>query len=616
MLSGQLDRNKIRRKTIDDEGVSCSVCHSITEARLDGTGSYTIRRPALLVKSNGTPVHGDVPDSEIMASVADHKRAMMSDVIKSPEFCATCHKAAAPHELNNYKSMRGFNAYDEWQMSGASTDTITPYYRSDKRLDCRSCHMPAAGEGMKDVSAKNGTVASHRFLGANTATPLFYGQHAQVKKTTEFLQNGVITADIFAVRNEATNELFSSLHQDAESSISWQPNQEITADVVVFNRKAAHSFPPELRDMYEPWVEFEALNEKGDTIYHSGYVRPDKTLDEKAHVYKAILLDSFARVVTRHQVWSTAIKAYDNFIPPGRSDLVRYKFTLPEGVNAVTLRAKVNYRRFIQEYTDYVLSRNKAAHLEMPIVKMAETTVRLVNQQEAKPKTASGEQEAKRWNDYGIGLLDQREDSQAAMAFRKAAELHPAKADYLVSAAIAEMRMERFAFDDLAQLKKTEVLISQALKTSPGFPRARFYQAAILRAFGKMAEAAKIFGDLAKAHPQDREVRRQLGQTLYSLGRIREAMTEFEAVIKIDPTDALAWQFLEPIYINQGRLSDAATAGRNYLLWRDDPIAESVASLFYQNNPSWADARIRPKAYSHNSPSRPTATGVQAVPSE
>jgi uncharacterized caspase-like protein len=39
----------------DDEGVTCTVCHSIKEARLDGTGSYTIRRPALLAHEDGTP---------------------------------------------------------------------------------------------------------------------------------------------------------------------------------------------------------------------------------------------------------------------------------------------------------------------------------------------------------------------------------------------------------------------------------------------------------------------------------------------------------------------------------------------------------------------------------
>ena len=38
---------------LDHEAITCSVCHSITEARLDGTGSSTIRRPALLAKGDG-----------------------------------------------------------------------------------------------------------------------------------------------------------------------------------------------------------------------------------------------------------------------------------------------------------------------------------------------------------------------------------------------------------------------------------------------------------------------------------------------------------------------------------------------------------------------------------
>jgi Flp pilus assembly protein TadD len=599
---------------MDDEGVTCTVCHSITEARLDGTGSYTIRRPALLVKSDGVPVYGDVSDKEIQANVADHKRAMMRDLLKKPEFCATCHKAAAPPALNNYKFMRGFNVYDEWQMSGASTETITPYYRRDKRADCRTCHMPLSSEGKPDVAAKDGFIASHRFIGANTATPLFYGQHKQVELTKEFLESSVLTADIFAIRNEATNESFFALKQNDKNFVSWGANQELTAEVVVFNRQAAHSFPPELRDMYEPWVEFEALDEDGKSIYHSGFVKADKTLDEKAHVYKAVLLDSFSRVITRHQVWLSAIKAYDNFIPPGRGDVVRYRFTVPSDVKVVTLRARVNYRRFIHEYADYVLRKNNAADLELPIVKMAETVTMLTNQTQTKSQVIPNEQEAKRWNDYGIGLLEQMQYSQAAFVFKKAAELNPKNADYFVSAAIAELRMERYAFGELNQLKKAEKLLAEALKVAPTLPRARFYQAIVLRAFGKTMEAEQILSELAKNHPRDREVQRQFGQTLYALGQIDEAQKAFEAIINIDPTDANAWQFLQPIYASKGKMHEAEQAGKNYLLWRDDPLAESVATLFYQQNPNWSEVRIPYHVYSVNAPMRPTLSGDKAAP--
>ena len=42
VFSGALKKGSKESRAMDDEGVTCSVCHSITEVRLDGTGSYTI----------------------------------------------------------------------------------------------------------------------------------------------------------------------------------------------------------------------------------------------------------------------------------------------------------------------------------------------------------------------------------------------------------------------------------------------------------------------------------------------------------------------------------------------------------------------------------------------
>src|SRR6185503_18213846 len=68
-FSGALSKNSPRQQapftTLDDEGVTPTVCHSITEAPLNGTGSFTIRRPALLAKEDGTPVFGNFTDEQI-----------------------------------------------------------------------------------------------------------------------------------------------------------------------------------------------------------------------------------------------------------------------------------------------------------------------------------------------------------------------------------------------------------------------------------------------------------------------------------------------------------------------------------------------------------------------
>ena len=616
-------------RPFEDEGVTCSVCHSITEARLDGTGSYTVRRPALLAREDGTPVYGDVTDAQIMADVPGHRRAVMNDVIGRPEFCATCHKSAATPALNEYKFLRGFSAYDEWQQSGASTHTVAPYYRREKQSTCNSCHMPQVA-ATHDASAKrDGVVPSHRWLGANTAAPLFFGQSKQVRLTEEFLKAGVLTVDIFALGRGALGQTAAPLA--ATNGLDLLAGEEVTADVVVFNRRAAHSFPPELRDMYEPWVEFEAFDPAGKTVFHSGFVKPDGSLDDRAHVYKAVLLDEWARPVTRHQVWASKVKAYDNFIGPGRSDLARFRFRVPgkagDRFGGLTLRARVNYRRFIQEYTDYVLSRRNATHLRVPIVRMAEAIVKIAPRAASEPPKAAsppaGEAAAhlaRRWNDYGIALLEQAQYGPAADAFRRAGELNPADPNLVVNEAVAELRTERYG-PERSQLRKAAELIEKAVaipptKIDPTHARARFYRALIWRSEGRAREAADDLAGIAREYPLDREVRRQFGQTLYGLGRLAEARTAFEAVVSIDPNDHNAYQFLAAIYESEGRATDAAAARARYLLWRDDPLADVVAGRFFAAHPGWAEERVAAHAHADDSAARPTLTAPQAAPDE
>jgi len=612
---------------LDDEGVTCSVCHSITEARLDGTGSFTIRRPALLARQDGSPIYGDFTDEQILADVPGHKRAVMRPLLKSPEFCSTCHKVDAPPSLNGYKHIRGFSAYDEWQQSGASRETVQPFYQRDERADCRGCHMPKI-ESANDRAAKQGKIASHRWLGANTAAPLFYGQHEQAKLTESFLQADVLDVDIFAVKREATGELIAPLSADGHNCFAAFPNEEVVAEVVVSNRNAAHSFPPEVRDLYEAWVEFEAIDAAGKTVFHSGFVKADGMLDESAHVYKQIILDDQARPITRHQIWLTNIKAYDNTIPPGRSDIARFRLRpflvddcgLRNGCG-ITLRARVNYRRLNQEYTNYVLKRQRR-QLTLPIVRMAETEVKLSvgdhaamsePSKSAIPHSAFRNPQWKRWNDYGIGLLEQAQYGPAADAFRRASLLAPGDPNLPVNIAIAEMRTERFG-PERDQWRKAEAALEEALKLDPANWRTRYFRALVLRGDGKLPEAADELRQIVARYPRDREAQRSLGQTLLTLNRVAEARAAFESVIAIDPTDFGAWQFLTSIYTSENRKAEAERAQSLYLQWRDDPRAYDIALRFFAAHPQWADERIGAHAHGQYSAQRPVVAGAQAAP--
>ncbi|HEY6332247.1 MAG TPA: tetratricopeptide repeat protein [Blastocatellia bacterium] len=712
LFSGALTREDPKQEApftaLDDEGVTCTVCHSIVEARLDGTGSYTIRRPALMAKEDGTPIFGDFTDEQILADIPAHKRAVMRPLLRTPEFCATCHKVTAPPELNGYKQIKGFSAYDEWQQSGASLESALPYYKREARADCRTCHMPKI-ESLNDRAAKNGMIASHQWPGANTAVPLLYNQPEQASLIENFLKTKVLDADIFSVKRDSTGEKLAPLDPNTGNTVAADSGEEITVEVVVSNRGAAHSFPPEVRDLYEGWVQFEAVDSNGKPVFTSGSVAADGTLDPGAHVYRQILVDQNGRVITRHQIWRTTIKAYDNAIPAGRSDVVRYRFRVPpaapgSGPVTLTFRARVNYRRFNEEYTNFVLARIQTP-LAVPVVEMAkaQTTVtfnpdtyaarrrseqtspgstmkpsassplastkaiggvgpdgvravraqalssgarqadfrldsevsekRHLTDTEDAESTGNAENTgsyaesnsvlresrspdpvlARRWNDYGIALFEQAQYGAAARAFLNSACANPADANPLVSAAVATLKTERFG-EDRAQLAKGAELVNQALQLDATNPRARFYSAWVMRAQGKRDEAAAIWKKLAGEYPRDREVQRQLGQTLLQIGDTDGARAAFEAVTRVDPQDAGAYQYLASIYASLGRKDDSARAMSLYHQWRDDPMAQAVANRFYMAHPEWSDERTASHVHADSGGRRGTATGSAASP--
>jgi Tfp pilus assembly protein PilF len=258
--------------------------------------------------------------------------------------------------------------------------------------------------------------------------------------------------------------------------------------------------------------------------------------------------------------------------------------------------------------------------LTLPIISMAENEIQIVPVSAGRSikggpvrDRSAREMQSRRWNDYGIGLLEQAQYGPAADAFRRAAEYDPTNPYPLVSAAIAEMKTERFGLER-EQLAKAAELLEAALKLDRTNPRTRFIHALLLRSQRKPAEAAAELAALAQQYPRDREVARQLGQTLFSLGRIAEARPAFEAILEVDPTDFGAYQFLSPIYQSEGETEKANYARGRYLQWRDDPMASSIAVRFFAAHPQWADERILAHTHDGASPPRPVLSGPLAAP--
>src|SRR5580698_385711 len=99
LLSGDLSQGMPKKRPFEDEGVTCSTCHSIISTDTTGTGSYVMGVPAVLVDEKGAPITGPVSDSEILAHLDRHSQAVMRPLYKTAEFCAACHKAAIQRTL-------------------------------------------------------------------------------------------------------------------------------------------------------------------------------------------------------------------------------------------------------------------------------------------------------------------------------------------------------------------------------------------------------------------------------------------------------------------------------------------------------------------------------------
>ena len=586
LFSGALTKNTKVKRPFDDDGVSCIACHTIQSVNGRGIGGYVMGEPALLVKEDGTRMLAGVTDQQILDDVPSHRRAMMRPLLKTPEFCGACHKSQVPHELNDYKFLRAFMVADELQQSSFSKESPHPFYVRDKET-CNSCHMKRDAAPLFDVSAKQGTLVSHRWAAANTAIPVFYKWKEQLEAVTKFLEDDKLGVDIFAIHRKApganTEEFIAPVNR---SNFRIAAGDRLTADVVITNKNIGHSFPPELRDFYEAFVEFVVSDEAGKLLYRSGFIKPDGYLDESAHNYKTYLVKADGTYNDKHHIWRTRIFAQNNQINSGRSDVARYQFTIPANTTgSLRLTARVRYRRFTRVFSDYVLGKP----VDYPIVTMATTEylMRIGDNSSMAPDPTNklAVPDWRRWNNYGISLFDQRQYPLAIDAFARAAELDEKyRPMALVNRAMAHIELEQY--DEAAGILDTVV------KANPTNARALFQQARIFVKRGQLEQAESNFKQVLSAFPRDRISLQQLGELCKIKRDYKGALDSYERILQIDPEDLGAHYNLMLIYRKLGRTEEAKREGKIFADLKDDPAALSLANQFLRKHPEMSNESV------------------------
>ena len=680
-FNGRFDR-PIREQIHTPEaqaGLGCTSCHAIVHVKSTmGQGDFTIEYPPLhdLAASN-SPAAQWAHDKLLELDPEPHKKTFMKSFHRqqSPEFCASCHKVHLDVPVNKYRWFRGFNEYDNWQASGVSGEGARSFYYPAKPMKCADCHMPLVEA--KDPAAVGGKVHSHRFPGANTALPFVNKDPVQLKIVQDFLRDKQISVDVFGlVRTETPAasgvegaarggepQLATSFAQGEESSSFGSagtfllPPAEVIApldkvqptvrrgdsvrlEVVVRTRKVGHFFPGGTVDAFDVWVELQAVDEKGRTIFHSGEAADGGKgpVEPGAHFYRSLMLDEHGNPINKRNAWMARSVAYVRLIPPGAADTIHYRLNVPaDSGDRITLKAKVNYRKFAWWNTQWAFGgRRDPSHKDFPLspaydggrwtfdgdtsdvsgeikaIPDIPTTVMATAEAVLKvaPKGSKLPDEKpfldasvrERWNDYGIGLLLQGDIKGAEAAFLKVTQMEPGYADGWVN--VARARLQE------GQTAAAEQVLRKALEIDPKLAKTHFFLASALKPQGRYDEALEHLRIAAAQYPRDRVVVNMLGRILFLKRQYADAVVELKKVLKIDPEDLQAHYNLMLCY--QG-LGDSAGAEREralYQRFKADESAQAITGPYRQLHPH--DNNERQSIHEHVSAAPPAAQIVKA----
>ncbi len=574
-------------------GLGCVSCHSIAHiGSTMGNADFEIEYPPLhrLAASKSSFIQATEKFITYL-NPEPHRRTFMKPFMRSAEFCSSCHKVHLDEPVNQYRWLRGFNDYDNWQASGVSGQGARSFYYPPKSQACADCHM--AQVPSNDPGNHNGLIHSHRFAAANTAIPSVNHDETQEKATEAFLKSGFITVDLFAaspvesaqkgqvqMKRRADNPTLAStfaVGEEAEQSgpvtlrevgkiaapvdapgVSFAPGSTVRIDAVVRTRKIGHFFPAGTVDSVDVWLEFSARDAKDRIFAESGAGR-------SPHVYRSYLLDAEGKEIDKRNAWQARSVFYVHLIPPGAADTVHYLVNIPKDAEGpITLEAKLNYRKFTDAYTRFTYVSNAPT---LPIVTLAQASATVaLGQPQWQPVIR--EQDRERWNDWGIGLLLQGDLKGAEYAFHRVTEADPSYPDGYVNIARALIQE--------GETEPARPLLEKALALSPKLARAEFFLATVQKTEGDYDAALLNLADVRRQYPRDRVVVDQIGRILFLQRHYAEAVTALKDTLTIDPEDLQAHYNLMLSYRGLGQNDDAAREQKLFLRFKADESSQAI----------------------------------------
>jgi tetratricopeptide (TPR) repeat protein len=375
-------------------------------------------------------------------------------------------------------------------------------------------------------------------------------------------------------------------------SVSFQPGDRVTLDIIVTNRGVGHNFPTGYTDIREAWLEVTLHDATGRTLLANGLVGDNAPLPPDSHVYRMLPLDKNGDALQHHDLDRMTTTAYRRTIAPGDADIARYAFTLSREMlsGSLQIRARLRYRPLRPDFARRVLGETET---RLPITTLADATQKISlssSQQVANNKTplspTRGERgralggTSQRFIIYGNGLLAPKtrpERAAALRAFRIAQTLVPDSPEAYLGMGRAHLTEP----DYLAARAQFE----KALSLAPQNDAARHLLGIVFRQQGEYQRALELLVPLAKRFPEDAALHFDLGLTYYRDGRYDAAATAFRNALAADPDSAPAHYQLKQAYQRLRRVPDARREEASAKYLAEDEQAARLRELYLQRHP-------------------------------
>jgi len=328
-----------------------------------------------------------------------------------------------------------------------------------------------------------------------------------------------------------------------------------------------------------------------------------------------LLLDEHGNPINKRNRLDGAVVAYVRLIPPGAATTVHYRLRIPDDCGGtIRLRAKVNYRNSrggirkwafagVRDPADpepsvgpgpwtpddgrWIFTGDTSA---CPAASRPSEHPHHGHEQRggdaqggaqrgalARRRALLDESVRERWNDYGIGLLLQGDLKGAEAAFEKVTVMEPEYADGWVN--VGRARIQE------GNMEGAEESCAGRWRRAPGWPRTHFFLATALKARGRYDEALAHLRTAAERYPRDRVVRNQIGRVLFLKRQYKEAITELQKVLEIDPRRPAGALQPDALLAGPREADKARRAQALYVRFKADESAQAITGPYRQLHP-------------------------------